>query len=451
MTDVPAQSLSALIVRHAANTTFEHLPPAVIRAAKLSILDTLAVAWAGLESSGVAQARAAAIDLGGRPDSLVWGSDQRLPATQAAFANGVAAAALDFDSLHIGGSVHADIVVLPAVLAIAERTGASGKALLTAHALGVDLTARLGMAAPGHSGWFYSSIHGIFGAALGAAHLLGLDQTSTVNALGLALPQAGGTQQPMVEKSQAKRLQSAFAARAGVDAALLAAQGLQGPREVFEGRFGAFSLYEPANPATVLDGLGQRWEGQSTAFKKYPNCGAAHGALSVALELIREHDLRPETVSGVTVILTPYAHRAVGAAYEPGDQPQVAAQFSVQYALATALRYRRFDLQDIEPAAACDPETVALARRVRVEVYPDSHARMLPAQVAFATDKGIFEGTALSIPGSASNPLTEDDVLAKARTCFAYGARPLATAAAERLIQKVLAFEAIDDVSTLWK
>lgn len=442
-------SLSTRIARHAASTRFEDLPGDVVKAAKLSIIDTLAVACAGLDSSAVAEARRVGVDLGGRPDSRVWGTDHRLPATEAAFANGVAAAALDFDALHTGGSVHADIVVLPAVLAIAERNRASGRALLTAHVLGVDLTARLGMAAPGHRGWFYSSIHGVFGAALGAAHLLGLSEAGIVDALGLALPQAGGTQQPMLEKSQAKRLQTAFAARGGVYAALLAAAGLQGPKEVSEGRFGAFNLYESADPAIVLDGLGQRWESLAIAFKPYPNCGSAHAALGVALELIHEHDLRADNVRDLRVILTPYSDRAVGAAYEPAAQPQVSAQFSVQYAIATALRYRRFGLEDIEPDAACDPETIALARRVRVEVYPDSSARLLPAHVAFTTDTETLERTAVSIPGGEDRPLTEQQILAKARACFAYGPRPISTAQAERLIQRVLTLEDIDDVSTL--
>lgn len=443
-------TLSDTIAQHVATTRYEDLPADALQSARLSVLDTLGVAWAGLTASGVPAVRAAAIEQSGRPDSLLWGSTHRLPASEAAFVNGVAAAALDFDALHAAGTVHADIVALPALLAIAERQHTSGREFLAAYVLAQDLIARLGSAAPGHSGWFYTSIHGVFGAAAGAARLLVLPQAGIRDAIGLALPQVGGTQQPMVEKSQAKRLQSAFAARAAVHAATLASRGLQGPREAFEGRFGAFAMYEAADPQQVVQDLGERWDNTGIGFKKYPNCGCAHAPLEAALDLVRTHRLTADDVEGIRVVLTPYAHRLVGAPYAPAEQPEVSAQFSVQYAVAVALLRGRFDLDDITPARALDPRALALAGRVQVDIDASQTGRMGPASVEISAQGRVLRATVQLLPGGPERPLGLDEVVAKARDGFTRGAHALAPQQADLLIDNVLRLDGLADVNALW-
>ncbi|MDB5849423.1 MAG: MmgE/PrpD family protein, partial [Rhodoferax sp.] len=321
---------SSQLAAHFSSVRFDDIDPAAIEAAKLSMLDTLAVARAGLGAQGVRQVRALALETGGRGDAQVWGLPHRLPAQEAAFVNGVAAAALDFDALHHAGLVHADIVALPAVLAAAESKHASGRDTLAAYVLALDLTARLGMAAPGHRGWFYTSIHGVHGAAAASARLFGLSQQQIADALGLAFVQAGGTQQAMLERSVSKRMISALAARAGVFAARLAAQGLAGPRQAFEGRFGAFALHEAVDTRMVLQDLGRRWENTAIGFKPYPVCGSSLAALQAALDLVRAHDLQPGEVTGITVLLPSLGHRSVGPPYEPSVDPEIDAQFSVR-------------------------------------------------------------------------------------------------------------------------
>ena len=128
----------------------------------------------------------------------------------------------------------------------------------------------------------------------------------------------------------------AFAARAGVFSAQLAQRGITSPREAIEGKFGLFSLYQEGNPLKILDGLGQRFEHENTAIKKYPCCACSHASLEAALGLIREHDLKPADVTGIEVFHSTFMHRLVGSPFNPGDNPQVSAQFSVQYAMACA-------------------------------------------------------------------------------------------------------------------
>ncbi|MBD1586611.1 MmgE/PrpD family protein [Pseudomonas typographi] len=439
-------TLSAQLAEHVHHTRFDQLPSDVIERAKLTLLDTLAVAWAGLGASGSGPVRQLAVALGGRPDATAWGTAQRLPAAEAAFANGVAAAALDYDALHVAGTVHADIVAVPALLAVAEQVHASGEEFLASYVLAQDLICRLGLSVTRYDGWFNTSVLGVFGAAAGAARLLGLGSEAITHALGLALPQAGGTQQPMLEQSQTKRLQSAFAARAGVTAALLAAQGLNAPAQALEGDYGLFNKYTGNNAAVLLQGLGSYWTGQDITIKRYPNCGCSHAALDLTLALIEQNGLTPNTVDTIEVTLPAFSQRLVGAPFVPAGNPQVSAQFSVRYALAVALRDRQFGLPHIEADAALDPAIAALAAKVRVNTDPHAQGRMYPVSVTLGAQGQRYSRRA---EAASASVIDKQQVLDKARACFAYASAPDSVATGEGLIERVLTLETLSDIRQL--
>jgi len=228
-------TLSHQLAKHAVTIPYEAIPKPALESAKLFMLDTLAVAWAGSDAPGVREALALLVDEGGRADATVWSGGERLPAMAAAFANSMAASALDYDSIGRTASMHVNIAVLPAALAVAERERASGQDFLAALTIGADLMYRIGKAAKKpNRGFHYTGAFGGFGAAASAARLLRLDATSAGHALGIAFMQASGTQQANIDPSLSKRMLSAFAARAGVNAALLAQRGITAPKEVFE-------------------------------------------------------------------------------------------------------------------------------------------------------------------------------------------------------------------------
>jgi 2-methylcitrate dehydratase PrpD len=162
-------TLSDQLADFVVSTSYESLPPDVVACARHLILDTLAVAWAGTGSQGSGDMHAMVTEEGGRPDASLWGFGGRAPAAGAAFLNGVTAAALDYDSLHLSAMSHASIVTVPATFALAERQHASGRDFLTAFVLGNEIACRLGLSTRDFSGWFYTSIHGVFGAAAGGA------------------------------------------------------------------------------------------------------------------------------------------------------------------------------------------------------------------------------------------------------------------------------------------
>src|SRR4051812_13530548 len=364
-------TVSGRLAQHVVSTRVEDIPVAALESSKRLALDTLAVAWAGSSAPGVREACELLREEGGKPEAIVWAFGGKLPARAAAFINGTSAAALDYDAMRATerGSVHSDSVVLPAALAVAEREHASGSEFLAALVLGNDVVTRLGAASElPHKGWYHTSIYGIFGAAAAAARLLKLDVDATQHAFGIALSQAGATQLPSMSFSLAKRFSSAFAAHAGVFSALLAARGITAPREAFEGKFGFYNLYQAGDAAALFADIGRIYPHVETAIKKFPSCACNHTAIEAALYLVREHDVAPAEVTAVEVTISPYVHRLVGAPFEPGADPQVTAQFSVQYSVACAILRRRLSVADIQDSAVLEPNIGNLARSIKVIV-----------------------------------------------------------------------------------
>jgi 2-methylcitrate dehydratase PrpD len=423
-----------------------------LHAARRLILDTVAVARAGADALGAGEIRRQVQAQAGAPEALLWGGTARVPAAEAAFANGAAAAALDFDSVHESSILHADAVVVPAALAVAERVGATGGEFLSAYVAGVEIAHRLSLATPRKGGWFGSSAAGVFGAAAAAARLLGLDASGIHHAMGIALSLSSGTKQAIVERTLTKRLQTAFAARSGVHAALAAAGGVSGPQDWLEGEYGWFRLYEAGDPARLVEGLGERFEFVATGIKKFPSCLCNHAVIDAAQSLMAEHRLAPRDVEGIEVTISPYMHRIVGKQFDPSGDAQVAAQFSVQYAAACAVHRGGVGLADIEPLRAGDPAFAALARSVKVGVEPAWPGHVSPGRVTLKTaGHGALSLLVESLPGSAARPLSDAELFDKARACFAAGPYTLDAEQSRRIADRMYAIEKVGDIRSLFQ
>jgi 2-methylcitrate dehydratase PrpD len=447
--------VTRLLADHICALRFEDIPEHAIEGAKRFMLDTLAVAWAGSDAPGCPQARAMLAQEGSAPASTVWSWGDRMSAASAAFLNGMSAAALDFDSLGRDSPSHVNVVVLPAALAVAEQRHASGKAFLTALVCGCDLMCRLGAASEAaggrHRGWFYTSVHGVFAAAAAAAKLLRVGVESTLNALGLAYSQAGGTQQVIVEPGLAKRMGSAFAARAGVFAAQLAERGLTGPKASVEGDYGLFRMYQEGSVPRLLGGLGRSFENANLSIKKFPSCGCNHAALEAALQLAAENDLAPADVDSIEVEISEFMNRLVGAAFDPAGDPQAAAQFSIRYSIGCALTRRRFGLSELDAGVIHDPAIRALGDKVKVIVDPDNHGKRGPAVLRVHSRRhGLLSRRIDHVPGSEQSPLSASDIESKCRDCFALGPQPLDAGRAERLMARVAKLEEVADMATFF-
>ena len=266
--------------------------PADVRvAACRHLLDGVANAVGSRLEGAVEPVLAVAQALGGPAEAAPLGSDVRLAAPAAALADGALVHGLDFDDTHAGGLVHATAVVLPAAFAVGQQVGASGAEVLVAALVGYETVCRIAAAVP--HGFHARGIHathaaGTLAAAAVTARLLGLDEATTVHALGIAGSASGGLLEFLDTGSSTKQLHPGTASMSGVLAARLAAAGASGPASVLEGRHGVWAALSarPADVASVTAGLGSTWETSSLTLKPYPACQLLHVTLDAVTEAV---------------------------------------------------------------------------------------------------------------------------------------------------------------------
>lgn len=398
------------------------VPARVRERAVLHILDAVGCAYAASALGEGVEARAVVEAAGGTAEADLIGACARVPASAAALANGTLMHALDFDDTHPGSICHITTVVAPAALAVARATGASGRELVTAYVAGCEAVARLGAAADGEfhrRGFHATGVCGVFGATVAAARLLSLDAARTTCALGIAGSFAPGLLEFLGDGSSTKRLHAGGAARAGVEAALLAAAGATGPAGVVDGRYGVFATHlgDPhvAAIAAQLDDLGSRWESAAMAIKPYPCCHFMHGALEALATL----DLAAPDVVSIDVRV---ADAGVGLILEPAvDKPRPRtpydAKFSLPFTAGALLVHGRVGVATFTPAGIDDDAAVAVARRMSYEAVPLAEmANGFGGSVAVRTADGRTMAAVVDHPrGSVEAPMSVDDVRAKFR------------------------------------
>jgi 2-methylcitrate dehydratase PrpD len=444
------------LAANAADCGFETLPAAAVEGAKRAVLDALATTMAGSTAPGIAEIVATLAEAGGRREAGVAFFDEKLPAHDAVVANVAMCHALEIDDSHYPAIVHPTAPTLWASLAAAEAMGgASGRDVLLAVALGTDLMARLGLAAPRTLFLgYHTAIYSGFGAAAAVGKLRRLDRETLRDALGLAFSQAAATVQAATDGALAKRLQPAFNAAAGLRAVRFAERGVTGVRNVLEGRYGVFRLFNhgEGDRAALLDGLGRRFLGAELTTKRYPSSRCTHGAIEATLELRSRHDLRPADVAAVEVAVSEGCCGIAGAPFTAASAAsQTAAQFSIPYTVAAALTWGDVFIEQIQPAALADPEALALAAKVTVRAAGGPANSFTPVQVRILTTSGAkHETTARILKGSPEAPLSWDEIVSeRVERCRRHARRPLSDAAIRRLIEAAASLEDLADATEL--
>jgi len=339
--------------------------------------------------------------------------------------------------------------ILPASLAAGELAGVSGRDVLTAFILGIEVAARLGRAArplwagAQRSGFLQATIIGGFGATAAAARLLDLDRAGVVNAFGLYHAQNSGNRQALYDKTLAKRIQPALAARNALWAVCLAADGVTGPANALEGSAGLARLYLAADgeiDATVLREGSGRWAVEELSVKRFTSCGGCHAVARAALELAERENFTPGDIADVAIYVGEGRNEMIDLPFEMGEHPQVNAQFCAAYGAAVALNRRRAGLREYtSEQIRADRETAELAARVRILDHLDEAARPTPdprdpddpalavaPHVVFVT---TADGLELSHHCSLAHELhpdavTWDDVVAKLDECACFAGSP---------------------------
>jgi 2-methylcitrate dehydratase PrpD len=349
----------------------------------------------------------------------VIGRSERLAMLDAAFVNGIAINSLDFDDTHLPTVIHPTAPIAPGIIALAERGGITGRALIDAFAIGIEVACRLGNAVPGHyaRGFHITATCGIFGATAAAGRLLGLD----TDRMCAAFASAGGQAAGLVENlpTLAKSTSIGGSARGGLLAALLAERGWSGGPQTIEGRFGfARVLADQFNPAAITDGLGMQWEVLKNDYKPYP-CGVVlNPVLDACLALAESDAIDTTKIEGITV----HGHRLLGVRADRGvvTDGQL-TRLSIHHCAAISFVHRRAGVNEFTEAVASEPAIQALAGKVRYQEDP-ACAVASARVVVRLTDGTEHAHNVAHAKGSAARPLTDADLEAKARLLAGQGA-----------------------------
>ncbi|MFH2127580.1 MAG: MmgE/PrpD family protein [Pseudomonadota bacterium] len=446
--------LAEALVDFCARTGWEDIPPAAREYAKLLIMDTLGVALPGRLAPGCPQVAGLVARWGGAPLSSLLFQGRKIAPPLAALANGTMMHALDFDDTLDASALHCMVSVLPAALAVAEAEGpVDGRRFITAITLGVEVICRLSLGITTPLSWIRTATCGCFGAATAAATLLGLDREGIRNALGVVYAQTAGNAQGLIEGRLVKRMQPAFAAQAGVEAAYLAQAGITGSHQFLEGPYGFYNLYEKGlyDPAPVVEGLGRQFMITELSIKPYPCCRMTHAAIDAALELRPRLKGSLADITGIEVAASSMVADMVGKPLVLGDNPQVDAQFSIPYTVSAALLRGDVFLGDFEPEAIGEPAVLALAAKVRIKADPLVPANdLLRAAVSVELTGGERLESLIEAPlGNPVRPMDMARCREKFAKCLAYSGLALSEPAANELLEFIAHLERADDAGRM--
>ena len=431
-----------------AGTSVDDLPADVRQAAKAAIVDTTAAILAGASEPVTRIVAGLLAEEGARPVADRLGAHLRTSMEGAALINGVSGHALDYDDVSRSAIGHPSVVVFPAALAAAQGAGASGRDLLEAYAVGVEVMTKLGRAmgtAHYRAGWHATSTLGTLAAAMAAGKVFRLDPGRLVHALAIAVSTASGSRQNF--GTMTKPFHPGHAARCGLLATLLARNGMTGDEAILEAPFGFFALfsYDEARIDGLPAALGRPYDLTSPGInvKLYPCCYAIHRAADAVLGAVREHGISNADVQSVEVIVP-----AGGLAPLIHDRPTTGleSKFSMQYALAAAILDGRLNLETFTDEMVRRPRVRALLSAIHLtedSAIPVAFNPLEEGHVAVRIR--LRNGDTLDrrvdhARGSADNPLDREELREKFRDCARRALPP------EQVEHALAMLETLDDV-----
>ncbi len=449
--------VESTIARHIVRVRYEDLPRQVVEATKEKVLDTIGVMIAGSGAPGSDIVASQLAEWGGKGESNVVVTGRRLPAPHAAQIHGGWAHADEFCDSDDRQTCKPSATAVPVALALAEARGATGKDLILAIALGVDLACRIGMALrpqPASIG----RDEGVFSGAAAGAKVLGLDEEGVLNALGIGYTQLAPAGMSTQSPSLTKRLIPGQVNRAAAWAAVLAGQGFVSGREMLQGSRGYYRTFrrEEGDQDELTQDLGTRFE-VAHCPKPYPSGRFTHQPIDAALALRKEHRLDPEEIERITVGMSRRCIMAVGGgldgaglASKQAPRGVVDAQTSIPYNVAVALRKGSVTLGDFSDEAIRDPGVLALSSRSVEQHRPelDDFPDFITPAIVDVTLKG---GTTLSkkvtyAKGHVSNPCTPEEMKEKFWACVGHAVLPLSQPRIEQAVRQLDDLESVKDV-----
>ena len=350
------------------------------------------------------------------------GHSQRYGVEGAALINGTAAHGEDFDDTYEGGPIHAGVVIVPALLAAAERHHLSGPDLLRGIAVGAEVMCRLCRVAPMRvhkAGFHPTAIFGVMGAAAGVGAALRLSAQELTHAFGIAGSMASGIIEYLADGSWTKRMHPGWAAQSGYRAVRLAMSGFQGPSTVFEGDHGLFKGFAntlDGNFESMLDGLGTEWLWTGIAFKPYA-CGTmSHPYVDCAREF-RQKGIPAQMIGRIECETSQGIVHRLWEPLEAKRSPPngYAAKFSTPYAIAVGIVRGDAGLLDFDDSVVHEKSVLELARKVSYVVDPHNpYPDVFTGHIRVVLKNGdVHEHRQAYFRGGADHPLSDDEIASK--------------------------------------
>ena len=436
--------LTQALGRFVADVTFEQLPEPALRTVRTGFIDCIGTMIAGSVEPAV-QILKKTLATAGNGEATLYLSSERCPAPEAAWINGTAAHALDYDDVALRG--HPSTVLVPAILAEGEALDASGRDMLRAYAAGYEVWGELAERDPGHhhlKGWHPTGIFGAIGAAAACASLRRLDAERATLAIALAASQSSGVMANF--GTMTKPFHAGRAAHAGVIAARLAEAGFTASADALEHPQGFLSAVSPegsVDRASAPRALGRDWRLASVglSIKKFPACYCTHRSIDGMLDLVARRPIDPAQIDRITVSLSD-THATILRNHAP--QTGLAAKFSIEFAMAAAVTARRVGLGELTDTLVRRADIQTLMRRVVVETNQNYDPETPGASVYDQVRVHLVDGTVLESDrvrharGHAALPLSEGELFEKFRGCLDVGGARLE---ARRLFERLLTLQ----------
>ncbi len=444
------KAVSEQFAEFVADLSYSHLTESQVYQLKTFFLDWLASAIAGQTETPVKILDTVIRNMGGVPEATVFPGLRKAPCLFAALTNGASSHVKEMDDLHRASIFHPSAAIMPAVFASAEQTHVTGKEMLAAIAAGFEVGIRIALASgPSHyRHWHTTGTCGTFGAAAGAAKVLGLNADEIAWAMGSAGTQAAGLWEFLRENAMSKQLHAGKAAFNGLLSALLAQNGFTGARHILEGPKGFFAATSAENPSDgYLDGLGSEFLFEQNSLKYYASCGHTHSAVEATVKALSTSPCNPDDIDHIRVSVYQAALDLLGTVSP--DTP-LAAKFNLPFCVALAVKFGHAGIDEFNETNLNDPEIKRLMACISINSDPqlsDAYPEKWPARVEIKTRTGsIFMGQVDSPKGDSENPLTREELLEK----FHLLTNGLINKTlAEKLVDQAMNLESIPDVANM--
>jgi 2-methylcitrate dehydratase PrpD len=452
-------TLTSELADYIQHVTYDDIPARVVQRAKEAVIDGIGVMLAGHSTDCGILIRRYIGGLGVSGNCTAVGDASALPAEYAALANGVNGHAHDYDDTQIssvpdrvyGLLTHPTTPVLSAALPVAEEAGASGQELITAFCAGVEVACKVAEAInPYHykNGFHSTGTIGIFGAAAAAAKLYRLDTEATHHALGIAASKSAGIRAAF--GTMTKPYHAGAAAEGGIVAAKLAGTGYKTDPNALDGPWGYFQVAGGGVDADLIHGkLGNPYtfEDPGVSIKSYPCGSLAHPSMDALLDLILEHDIRPELVSSIRLGTTSNVLAALRYR-EPTNEME--AKFSIPFCLAILVLEHRGGINQFTDEVVRRPNMREMMSRVSPYLHEDLEA-MGFQRIRSLVEVTLKDGTELSREASTSRgtperPMMQQELADKFHDC-AQGTLP--AEAQEQALELIYHLEELKDVKRL--